>query len=548
MSEIKVFALGGLSEDGKNMYCVEINDEIIVFDVGLKYATDETVGIDFIVPSFQYLKDNKERVKALFLSHGHVDNIGAVGDFAKVFSDVPIYMSKTTKIVVDSIFEENGISDAKVVVLKDFETTNFGDYSVFALPLTHSIPNNFGYAINTKQGIIFYSGDYYFDQSVGANYATDIGKLAYLGKQGVLCFLGESSDVALHGHTSPHHRVENVLTDFFESANRRAFVSVYSSNLYRIQEILNESIANERKVAIYGKRLSEMVEAGIDAEIIDFNKEDLLSLYDLKKNEDNITIIVSGERDRPFSALARICRGQDRYFKLDENDSILMLAGAVAGTEKIVAEVNDAIFKTGADVKVVSKKEIRGCHASREDLLLMLNLLKPKYYIPVKGEYRKLVSGVEVASAVMEEEKIILIDNGEVLHFSDKEMVNKSTVFASDVMVDGFDVGTISDIVLKDREHLKENGILIVSVTLDKKTRKIVAGPVINTRGFVYERENREFINELVELTRTLLADLEFNERINYNEMKMIIRDSLASYIFDEKGRKPMIITMVQSV
>ncbi len=549
MNKIKIYALGGLGEDGKNMYCVEIDDDILVFDAGLKYPNEDMMGIDFVVPSFEYLKEKKQNIKALFLSHGHIDNVGAVADFIKAFPEVEIYMSSMTKIVVDGLLASAKVSTSKINVIESFSTTKFDKYSVFAVPLTHSIPNNFGYAINTSQGIVFYAGDYFFDHSVEDIYATDIGKLAYLGKQGVLCFLGESSSVANRGHTSPNHRVAPILAEFFENANKRAFVTSYSSNIMRLQEILDESLIAKRKVAIYGKLLKNIIERGIESGMIKFPKEELITIFDVKNMQENHTIIVSGERDRPYSGLMRILEGQDKNIKITSEDSVLMLSLPVPGTIKIYASVNDLLYQTGADVKVVNRKEIKGCHASQEDVLLMLNLLQPKYYLPVKGEYRNQVAGAEAARiAKLSEDNILLLDNGEVIEFENKQIVDKYFVASGDVLVDGHDVGNIASVIMKDRESLKENGIVIVSAIISKKHFKIIGGPEVHSRGFVFSKENKAFIADMEKLCEDVINESISNRKINFGEIKLLLRESLAAFIYDEKGRRPMIITMIQTI
>lgn len=548
MSKINIMALGGLGENGKNMYCIEVDDDIIVFDCGFKYPDETMYGIDFVVPDFEYLKNNESRVKALFISHGHMDNMGAVNDFARLFPEVPIYGSSTSLLMVKYVLEEAGIKEKNFVHVKDFENVVLDKCSVFAIPLTHSAPGHFGFAINTKQGIIFYATDFIFDQSAREHFKTDIGKLAYLGKQGVLCMLGESLQASNQGHTSPNHRLNSVLSEFLDGASRRAFVMVYSSNIARIQEILDESTASGRKVVIFGRRLTDSVNRGIDNKIIDFDKKSLISVFDLEKhNKENLTIIVSGERDRPFSGMKRILSGRDKFLSISSEDSVLIAAKPVPNTELEATEITNDLYRTGASITMVGKKEVAGNHASKEDVLMMLNLLNPKFFIPIKGEYRHQVAAKNVALIKgMSEENILVLDNGERITFENKEIVDKNSFKVGDVLVDG---STISEgeVVLKDRELLKENGIVIVSCALNLKGKKIVAGPEIVTRGFIYIKENKEYIEELKNVAREIIeADLSASS--SYNEIQKSIRDNMSKYIYNEKGRRPMIITMLQTV
>ncbi len=547
MSKIKVFALGGLGENGKNMYCVEVDNEILVFDVGFKYPDETMYGIDTVVPEFTYLKESRKKIKGLFLSHGHVDNIGAVNDFVRIFPEVPIYASNTTMFIVEHILEESGLESDNLNKIAKFDNVSFKNCSVFALPLTHSLPENFGYAINTKQGIIFYATDYIFDHSAREIYSTDIGKLAYLGKQGVLCMLGESLQAAKIGHTSPNHRVGDALLDFFEDAGKRAYIMVYSSNVSRIQEILDESTSVGRKVAIYGRRLTDIVNFCIDSGVISFDKKNLVTIFNVNKFEGELTIIVSGERDRPFSGMKRIVSGRDKYLTLTKDDSVLIAARPVPNTEIEATAVTNDIFRSGANVTIVNKKVVRGNHASKEDVLLMLNLLDPKYYVPIKGEYRHQIANRNAAlSKGFPKDNIILVDNGQVLEFENKELTKISKIPVGEMLVDGHTISE-GEVVLKDRELLKENGIVIVSCALNFDKKKIIAGPEIVTRGFIYIKENKEYIEELKSVSREIIEEMLQNSA-QYNDVQKAIREGVSKYIYDEKGRKPMIITMIQTL
>lgn len=547
MNKIKIFALGGLGENGKNMYCIDIAGDIIVFDVGFKYPDETMYGIDTVVPDFTFLRENQNRIKAIFLSHGHMDNVGAINDFVRIFPDVPVYGSSTTMMMVNYILEESNLKSENLNVIDRFANVSFGKFSVFAVPLTHSAPDNFGYAVNTKQGIIFYASDYIFDHSATEIYSTDIGKLAYLGKQGVLCLLSESLQASKVGHTSPEHRIGDTLSDFFESSGRRSFIMLYSSNFYRIQEVLNESKSVGRKVVIYGKRLTDIVHTGIDNGIFDFDKKDLISIFNADKFDGEMTIIVSGERDRPFSGMNRIVSGRDKYLSLTSEDSVLIAATPVPNTEIEATAITNEIYRSGASVQVINKKQVRGSHASKEDVLLMLELLNPKYLMPIKGEYRHQIAVKNAAiSKRYNDENILMLNNGDVVEFENGKANHEKSIKVGDVLVDG---NTISEgeVVLKDRELLKENGIIIVSCALNFNAKKIIAGPEIVTRGFIHIQENKEYIEELKNESRRVISNA-LDASASYNEVQKAIREKLSSYIYEEKGRRPMIITMIQAL
>ncbi len=551
MSKIKIFALGGLGENGKNLYCVEIDDSIIVLDVGFKYPDETMYGIDIVAPDFSYLKKNRKKIRGLFLSHAHVDNIGAIDGFAAVFPEVPIYGSEWTITVAKSLLEEEGVKSDKLHVVKNFQTVKAKTWSIFALPLTHSTPGHYGYAINTEQGIIFYATDYIFDQSASSNYATDIGKLAYLGKQGVLCMLGESLGASGSGHTSPHHRINEKMADFLDDASRRAFVMVYASNFYRIQEILDEAKAASRLVAIHGRRLNELLLMAIEKGVVDFPKENIIPIFNVENIKDqNILVLISGERDRPFSGMERILSGNDKYIKLTKDDSVYIAAKPVPGTEDTAITITNELYRSGAKITQLNKNDVRGNHASCEDVMMMVNLLNPKYYVPIKGEYRHLVASKEAAlRANVPADNILLIENGDVVKFENGVASSDKKIEVGDAFVDGTKIkdGDVG-VILKDRELLKENGIVIVGCAVSYKTKEIIAGPEILTRGFIYIKENMEFMETMKSVCRETIERVIADPNLSYTDLRQSIREDLAELIYQDKGRKPMIITLIQTL
>ena len=549
MSKIKIFALGGQNEIGKNMYVVEVDNDIFVFDAGLKYANDKLFGIDYLIPDFHYIKDNISRVKGIFLTHGHDENIGALSEILAGIPDVNIYGTKFTIETIRKMLEEDNIKANNLNELLPHRKINFGKNSIFPIRLTHSIPDNVGYVLYTEDGAIFYTGNYVFDPAMMGAYKTDIGKLAYIGKQGVLCLLSESLYADQIGFTSPSHRLSNLIRETLrKSENRRLIFNVLSANMYRVEELFKEIMLTDRKVVVMGKRLQSMINNLIDMKYLQFDKDKIGGLNNL--NDDNVVIIISSENEKPFTNLKRIVNGYDKYIKIKETDTVVFLEPIQDGMERVLANISDLIARIGADIITLSPKQYLLHHASSEDLMLMLDLVNPKFYIPVIGEYRHMVSNANIAKNMgMKEENILLKLNGEVVCFENGELKETDELIeVEDIMIDGNSVGDIGELVLKDREMLSDNGIVIISTTIDKKTKDILAGPEILTRGFIYVKENANIINEIQAIATRIINENNSGNYIEYNKIKNIMREEIGKFLYKETECKPMIITVILEV
>ena len=406
MSKIKIFGLGGLNENGKNMYIVEVDKDIFVFDAGLKIADDKMLGVDYIIPNYDYIKKNIKNVKGIFITHGHDNQKGALTEIVKEIPNIKIYGTKFTLEVIKDEFMDENLDTSNLVELKPHRKVNFGKNSIFPISLTHTVPDTVGYVLYTPDGAIFYTGNFIFDSTMLGNYKTDIGKLAYVGKQGVLCLLSESLYADRKGYTSPNHRTSSIIREIINRNEGRILYNVYQTQLYRIQELFNEIKKTKRNVVILGKRLESVILKAIDMKYVDFDKKRIKTISHV--NDKHIVIIVSDERERAFSNLTRIVRGYDKFINITSDDTVVFASPIEDGMERTATKIFDILSKIGANIIELSKKKYLSYHASSEDLMLMLNLMNPKYYMPVIGEYRHMVANKEVAKQVgMSDENII---------------------------------------------------------------------------------------------------------------------------------------------
>jgi len=551
MSKIKIFALGGLNENGKNMYVVEVDKAIYVFDAGLKYANDKMLGVDYIIPNIDYLKENKKRIKGVFLTHGHDSNMGGISDLIKAIPDINVYATKFTMNIVRKYLKEDNVESKNLKEIRPHSKIDFGGgVSLFPISVTHSIPDSVCFVLYTKDGAICYTGDFVFDSSMTGNYKTDMGKLAYVGKQGVLCLLSESFYADKVGHTSPNNRISSVVKEVLEKTNDRIIVTILPAHIYRIQEVFNEIMKTRRKVVVLGHSLQELINTSIDNGYINFDKNRIGDLSNI--DDKDVVILVSDEKEKPFANLERIINGFDKYVKLKKTDTVFITEPSYAGIEKRLAQIIDLIAIQDINVINLSSKKHLLHHASREDLMLMLNLMNPKYYFPVKGEYKNQVMNKEVAKELgYSDENILLKLNGEVVTFNKGKLEESNEkVKIDDILIDGNRGNDVGELVLKDREILGENGIVIVSSTLNRRTKEIIREPDVLTRGFIYVKDNFDILNESRRICKEILVDTinPDEKRVDYTLIKNEIREQLSKYFYETTGSKPMIITVIQEV
>lgn len=544
LSKIKIFGLGGLSESGKNSYVIEVDDEIYVFDAGIKFASGNLLGIDYIMPDFSYLVKNRKRIRGLFITHGHKENMGAVADLLKDIPELKVYATKFTKFEL----MEDGVNENNIIVIKPHKKINFKTVSIFPIAVAHSCPDAVMYVINTKDGAICYTGDFIIDPSMQGAYDMDLGKIAYVGKQGVLCLLCESSFAEKSGHTSPKHRLVEFWKDIINHHDKRILFSVLPSHLYTIAEIFEAAANSHRKIVIMGKRLQNVVNFSRKEGYLEFNPEILGDLSNI--NDDNAILLIMDDKTQPYANMNKILNNYDKFVTLKSTDTIVFAEPRYDSTEKILVKLQNELAMFGCDIETVpSDKEILH-HASREDLMLMIKLINPKYYMPVKGEYRYMVNNANLASALkIPDENILLKQNGDVVTFVDGKLVDNFTrVKVDDVLIDGTSNDDIGDLVIKDREMLSENGIVLISATVDKRDKVLLVGPEVTTRGFIYVKDSQDMIKEIKHICEEIINKNITPTHVDFNQIKVEIREKLSDYLYQETECKPMIIAVVQEV
>lgn len=520
MSKIKIFALGGLNENGKNMYVIDVNHNLFIFDAGLKYGTDKMLGVDYIIPNMDYLVKNKKNIRGVFLSHGHESNMGGISDLVQLIPEIPVYATKFTMEIVKNDLQEAGIKKANLKEIRPHSKIEFTkDLYIFPISITHSIPDSVCYVLYTKDGAIVYTGDFVFDSTMKGPYRTDIGKLAYVGKQGVLCLMSESLYADKRGYTSPNNRTTSIIRETLDQSNGRILFNIFQAQVYRIQELFNEIMHTDRNVVIMGKKMETIIQKAIDMGFIEFDKKRLTNIHHI--HDENIVILISDEREKPFSNIARIIKGYDKFIKITPEDTVVFASPVYEGMEKSATKVFDDIAKMGSNLVIIPMKKYLGHHASSEDLMMMLNLMNPTYYFPVIGEYRHQVANAEAAITMgYPEDHILLCLNGDIVTFENGILKpDNEKIKVDDILVDGKTVGDIGELVLKDRELLSENGIVIVSTTLDHTTKEVLAGPEILTRGFIYVKDNIDLIKEAEKIS---LEVIHANSKPNYVDFNNI--------------------------
>lgn len=547
MSKIKIFALGGLNENGKNMYVVQVDDNIFVFDAGLKYPSRNMLGVDYIIPKIDYLKKNKKKIRGIFLSHAHDGNMGAMPEVLETLKDVPVYATKFTMAVLKSELDKRNIK-ANLKEIRPHSKIDVAGFSIFPIAVTHSIPETVAFVLYTDDGAIVYATDFVFDSSMLGAYKTDIGKLAYVGKQGVLCLMAESSYAYREGHTTPHHRITKEVWDVLNQTENRVIINVFSQHVYKLQEILEQIEKSNRKIVLMGKKLGELVKKAEEFGYLKFDKRIIGDLSNV--NDKNVVILLADDKEKSYAAIEKIISRYDKYISLKPDDLVFIAEPTHSGDEKKIAKIIDDLSRLDVDVVTLSSKNHVLHHPSSEDLMQMINLMNPKYYFPIKGEYRYQYMNAGVGEvAGLSKDNILLKQNGDVITFKDGKLVDKPEhIEVDEILIDGNNSDDIGDLVLKDRELLSKNGIVIVSATIDKKTKKIIANPQILTRGFIYVKDNLDIVAKSEEISKKVIEECIEGNRVNFTLIKTKIREELGHYFDKETGSIPMVITVILEI
>lgn len=544
MSKIKIFGMGGLNENGKNTYIVEVDNDIFVLDAGLKYANDSMFGVDYIIPDYDYLEKNQKRIKGVFITHAHPESCGGVGDLIKTIPSIKVYATKYTK----NQMVLNGVDESKIVEIKPHRKINFGSVSVFPIQVNHSVPESVMYVINTPDGAICYTGDFIVDPSMKDYYHMDLGRIAYVGKQGVLALLIESSFSERIGHTSPSHHLSSFFKKVINKNDGRLIFSVLYTHLYTIEGIFNIAKTTNRKVIIMGKKLQNVISMARKDGYLDVPDHVIGDLSNV--NDKNAILLICDDRENPYFVIEKIIKGTDKYIKLTEEDTICFAEPKYDEYEKLFVRIQNELAMLGVKTIEIPKDKGISLHASSEDLMIMMSLLKPKYIIPVKADYRYMVGNANLADNLgYKKEDIILKLNGEVINIVDKKLKPESEkIFIDDILIDGTSAEDVGDLVIKDREVLSENGIVLVSATLCKKTKELLVGPEVTTRGFIYVKDSKEMIDEIKRISVEVINNNVTKNYIDFNNIKVEIREKLGKYFYHETECKPMIIAVIQEV
>lgn len=544
MSKINIFGMGGLNENGKNTYVIEIDEDIFVLDAGLKFANDSMFGIDYIIPDYEYLVKNRKRIKGVFITHAHPESAGGVKDLVRTIPEIKIYATRYTK--KQMIFD--GVPEKNITEIVPHKKISFGENSIFPIQVNHSVPESVMYVVNTPDGGICYTSDFIVDPSMMGAYQMDLGKIAYVGKQGVLALLCESSFSEKIGHTSPSHHMSSFFKEIISKNDGRIIFSVLHSHLYTIEGIFNAAKDTHRKIVIMGKKLQNILNMAIEEGYMNIDKNLLGDLNNV--NDNNAILLVCDDRENPYGVVEKIINGNDKYIKLSSDDTFCFAEPKYDENEKIFVRVENELAMMGIKTINIPKNKGISLHASSEDLMIMISLLKPKYFIPVKAEYRYMVGNANLASNLgYKSEDILLKQNGDIITITDKKIQETNEhIFIDDILIDGTSNDDVGELVIKDREMLSENGIVLISATLSRKTKAIIVGPEIVTRGFIYVKDSKEMLEEIKRISTEVITNNINNNYVDFNNIKTEIRDRLSKYFYVETECKPMIIAVIQEV
>jgi ribonuclease J len=549
-NSIKVITLGGIGEIGKNMYLVEVDKDIFILDAGLMFPEEEMLGIDMVIPDITYLKDNKERVKAIFLSHGHEDHIGALS-FVLSHVNAPVYGTKLTLALANAKLKEQAFNrKANFIEVDSDSLVEFDSANVSFFRTNHSIPDSVGICLHTSEGIIVYTGDFKFDQAATKLYKPEIGKMAAIGDQGVLCLLSDSTEAEKPGYTTSEAIVEREMSNAFYNAPGRIIAACFASDINRIQHIFNAARENGRKVAVVGKSLERIFHIALDLGYLEVPEDLIISISELKEYQDReIVILMTGSQGEPIEALQKMAKQTHKLLNIQTGDTVLIAASPLRGSEVFLFKTVDMLFRAGANV-ISGKRTVHvSSHGSQEELKFMINLMKPKFFIPVHGEYRMLMAHRKVAiECGLTDEQIFIPDRGDVLEWKEGTISITGKVPSGNVLIDGIGVGDVGNIVLRDRKLLSQDGILIVVVTLTKRDKKIAAGPEIISRGFVYVRESEKLMEDSTKLVRDIVEKVSAKGSFEWASLKQEIRDDLYRYLYEKTKRRPMILPIIMEV
>lgn len=549
--KLKIIPLGGLGEIGKNITVFEYGDDIVIVDCGIAFPEDDMLGIDLVIPDISYLTKNREKVRGIVLTHGHEDHIGALPYVLKDLN-VPVYGTKLTLGLLEQKLEEHGIlSVVDLRTVQQSDVIELGCFKVEFIHSTHSIADSVALAIFTPVGTVVHTGDFKIDYTPIEGEPLDFARLAELGKKGVLLLMCDSTNVERQGYTMSEKTVGDTFDEIFINAKSRILVATFASNVHRIQQVVNASVKFGRKIAICGRSMLNVVNVAMELGYMNVPEGLLIDIDQVHKYPpDRLAIITTGSQGEPMSALTRMASGEHKKVEIVPGDLVIISANPIPGNEKLVSKVINELFKKGAEVIYEALADIHvSGHACQEELKLIHRLIKPKFFFPVHGEYRHLKQHANLANELgMPMENIFIMDIGKVLELTDDSARINGSVTSGRVLVDGLGVGDVGNIVLRDRKHLSQDGLIVIVITIEGDTGNVVAGPDIISRGFVYVRESEDLMDEIREVCKSALQKCEDKKKNDWSTKKSIIRDALRDYLFEKTKRRPMILPIIMEV
>ncbi|MFD0959539.1 ribonuclease J [Paenibacillus chungangensis] len=551
--KLLIFALGGAGEIGKNMYVIQYNNDIVVVDAGLKFPEEDMLGIDIVIPDITYLTDNRDKVRGILITHGHEDHIGGL-PYVLRHLNVPVYGTKLTLGLIEGKLKEAGLlGETKRILINETSEIKMGAITASFFKTNHSIPDSVGVCLETPEGNVVHTGDFKFDHTPVNDQFADLQRIAEIGSRGVLALLSDSTNAERPGYTPSESNVGNELEDIFRKATQRVVVATFASNVHRIQQIINAAITTKRKIAVVGRSMVNVVGIASELGYLDIPEGMIIEPEEVNKMAaDRVVILCTGSQGEPMSALTRMARSTHRKVDILPGDTVIIAATPIPGNERYVGRTVDELFRLGAHVIYgpgsVSGVHVSG-HGSQEELKLMLNLIKPQYFIPIHGEYRMLRHHGKLGEAIgIDPDNIFIVDNGDTVEFQGGIARKGSKVQAGNVLIDGLGVGDVGNIVLRDRKLLSQDGILVVVVTLSKQDGTILSGPDIISRGFVYVRESEGLLDEANRIVTSTLNKL-MNDKVNeWASLKTNVKDALGRFLYEQTRRRPMILPIIMEV
>ena len=548
--QIKVIPLGGMNEIGKNMTVIEYRDEIVIIDAGLSFPEDEMLGIDIVIPDISYLVKNRDKIKGIFITHGHEDHIGALPYLLKKIN-IPVYGSRLSMGLLEVKLKEHKLENVELHIIKPRETVKLRNMEVEFVKTTHSIPDSYSIAIHTDQGVIFHTGDFKVDLTPIDGDVMDFRRICELSEEGVILMSSDSTNAERPGYTKSEKKVGVGLDDLFTKAgDSRIIVATFASNIHRLQQVVDAAKKHNRKVTVSGRSMLNVVNVAKELGYLEIDDEMIIDLNDVPYEDKELVIITTGSQGEPMSALARMANSEHKKIEIKEGDLVIISAHPIPGNEKLISKVINFLLEKGAEVvsSEIANIHVSG-HACQQELKLMLRLVKPKFFLPAHGEYRMLKKHAELARELgMNKEDIFVINNGDTLEVSKDEAAIKGKVATGNILVDGLGVGDVGNIVLRDRKHLSEDGLMTIVVTISKEEGKVLAGPDIISRGFVYVRESEDLMDGAKQIVKDVLSECEEHNIKEWAYLKNNIKEQLKEYLYQKTKRNPMILPIIMEV